>query len=92
MATDTPIESTSPLLAETTPADAAPPSEAAVAQGLGAEEPVESAQPAPGQPPLPPRVDPGQNADEVLGEVSKLFGQATGGGASRPLRPHRRRT
>jgi WD40 repeat protein len=38
----------------------------------------ESAPPSSGANPLPPRVDAGENVEDVLGEVSKLFGQAGG--------------
>lgn len=73
MATDTLFETPATAAAEPAPA-----AEAAVA-----EQPIESAQPTTGEPPLPPRVDAGQNVDEVLGEVSKLFGQM-GGDATPP--------
>jgi WD40 repeat protein len=59
-----------------------PPIPAAVeidlATAVGAAETIQSpeaAQPASAADSLPPRVDPGENVDEVLGEVSKIFGQ-----------------
>jgi WD40 repeat protein len=40
-----------------------------------AVQPPQPAKAESGAEPLPPRIDAGENADEVLGEVSKLFGQ-----------------
>ena len=82
MATDTTQPEVSAAPAEEASASAAtvPP---------GAAEP-EAAQPAPtattdkpvaGLDPIPPRIDGGGGVDEVLGEVSKMFGQAAGNSA-----------
>ncbi len=72
MATDTPTETLDADLAAAFPAT----------ETAASERPVEATQSASEQAPLPPRVDPGQNVDEVLGEVSKLFGQTGGDTAS----------
>jgi WD40 repeat protein len=76
------------MATETTEADAAsaaPPEAVPIAAANAAEsdQSPESARPSSGVDPLPPRVDAGENVDEVLGEVSKLFGQ-TGGAVSSP--------
>jgi WD40 repeat protein len=76
MATDTPTETFDADLAAAFPST----------ETAASERPVEAKQSTPDQTPLPPRVDPGQNVDEVLGEVSKLFGQ-TGGDAAPPPTP-----
>ena len=74
MATDTPTESLDVDLAAAV----------AATETAASASPAEATQPASGQAPLPPRVDPGQNVDEVLGEVSKLFGQPGGEAAPPP--------
>jgi WD40 repeat protein len=77
MATDTPTQTPDSASADTAPE----------AEAVATEQPTESAQPASGQIPLPPRVDAGQNVDDVLGEVSKLFGQMTEETTSPPPSP-----
>jgi WD40 repeat protein len=67
MATDTPTETIDSAIAAAFPET----------ETAASERPAEKTQSAPQQAALPPRVDPGQNVDEVLGEVSKLFGQTS---------------
>jgi WD40 repeat protein len=74
MATDTSTETFDADLAAAFPAT----------ESAASERPLEATQSAVEQTPLPPRVDPGQNVDEVLGEVSKLFGQPGGDTAASP--------
>ena len=74
MATDTSTDAFDADLAAAFPAT----------ESAASERPLEATQSAVEQTPLPPRVDPGQNVDEVLGEVSKLFGQPGGDTATSP--------
>jgi WD40 repeat protein/outer membrane murein-binding lipoprotein Lpp len=66
-----------------------PPEEGNPAAPMSAAETIQSpepARPASKADSLPPRLDAGENVEEVLGEVSKIFGQA-GAGASPPAAP-----
>ena len=68
-------EPISPQSSETPPqADGVPVSEQA-ANSTGSANP---AKPSFGGPPLPPRIDAGDDLDHVLGEVSRIFGQSAG--------------
>ena len=71
MATDT----TEIAGASTKPEESLP----ATPSAADAVQPPQPAKADPGSEPLPPRIDAGKDADEVLGEVSKIFGQAEGG-------------
>lgn len=67
MATDT----TEIADASTKPEESLP----ATPSAADAVQPPQPAKVESGTEPLPPRIDAGENADEVLGEVSKIFGQ-----------------
>ncbi len=67
MATDT----TEIADASTKPEESLP----ATPSAADAVQPPQPAKAESGAEPLPPRIDAGDNADEVLGEVSKIFGQ-----------------
>src|SRR5580704_6257889 len=75
--------STEPLQSETSESVAQPATEAAALQPAkpasdDSASATNAAKPSSATPPLPPRIDAGEDLDNVLGEVSRIFGTAAG--------------
>jgi WD40 repeat protein len=75
--------STEPLQSETPASVAQPSTEGSALQPAkpasdDSASATNAAEPSSATPPLPPRIDPGEDLDNVLGEVSRMFGTAAG--------------
>jgi WD40 repeat protein len=75
--------STEPLQSETPASIAQPATEGSALQPAkpasdDSASATNAAEPSSATPPLPPRIDPGEDLDNVLGEVSRMFGTAAG--------------
>jgi WD40 repeat protein len=75
--------STEPLQSETPASVAQPATEGSALQPAkpasdDSASATNAAEPSSATPPLPPRIDPGEDLDNVLGEVSRMFGTAAG--------------